>query len=656
MAKNQDNGRDIEGPPIPKDIEEKLIRGRKRMNEASTKRNECVEFWRGNQFVHVNSDETLVQQNTYVGSKPNYRMRKSWNLIHGMIEAKVSASTQKIPSYEISPSTTDPEDEAASKIAEKVALYGYDKWGIGPSTKNVVTWALVTGEGFAMPYFDSTIPPFIDEKNGIGMGDIRIKVIGPNECYWEPGVEFKEAKWHAVEQARSIEEVEAMPNFIGIKLSPNSERTKVLGSSAPTDHNLVLVTEYLERPSAKFPRGRKMVFCDDQQIVPTENYPCSEDQSYTGPVIHKLSYTQDPSNERDRGVVEHLLDPQRAFNYANNRALEWIQLAISPQVVVAPGILGRQRITTQPGAVYEVPDPQNNFKWRDVPPMPAELRMMKQDAQAAMNEIAANSNIPNQIESAKAIQSVIERDSNRWQQFLANLADFHSDLMHHCLTLVQKYYTEPRLIKVRGKFGPEAIEDFRGADLSGQADVRVLPGSIEPLTQSAKEARVQYYASMGWISPQAAMAAIQGGTAEDLIQDYEEDMARAYKVIRKIKSGPDILFNVPPRIDNQTGEEVPGWMPREFDNVKIQKQVFERWMKSDEWDNLPPELQHASDLYYEGLKMLEAQQQAREAAAQAAMAEGLGMSNAAKGPSPKPLPDTKGIQNQSDNPNNQLGR
>ena len=45
------------------------------------------------------------------------------------------------------------------------------------------------------------------------------------------------------------------------------------------------------------------------------------------------------------------------------------------------------------------------------------------------------------------------------------------------------------------------------------------------------------YADRGWVSPQVAMAAIQGGTAEKLIQGYELDVARANRIIQAIRQG-----------------------------------------------------------------------------------------------------------------------
>jgi hypothetical protein len=166
----------------------------------------------------------------------------------------------------------------------------------------------------------------------------------------------------------------------------------------------------------------------------------------------------------------------------------------------------------------------------------------------------------------------------------------------------------------------------------------VLPGSLEPLTQEALTQKVMSYAQLGWISPEAAMNAIDGGSAELLVKDYEMDLGRAWYVIQLIKQGPEVLFNQPdfqpagpPTPENPMGTPpIPGWMPRPFDKVAVHKQVFENWMKSADWNMLPEPMREAALLYYNALITMEQQAAAEAAQQQIAMAQGLGQANAAK--------------------------
>jgi hypothetical protein len=651
---------------VPQGIEEKMKRGRARMRDGATQRNECLEFWRGNQYVYRGDDGILVNQNTITLSngrgKPRHRVRTTRNILLDVVAHEVSAATQRVPAYEVNPTTSDPEDISAARLAGKVAHYGYDKWSVRALTEKVVTYAVVADEGFAWPYWDSTVGPFYTDDDGsvYGQGEISVRVFGGNECYWEPGQKFDESRWHAVEQARTLESVYQLEDYSGPpKLTPDATADEMPSKGRDSQHNqLVLVTEYLERPCPKYPNGRWLTMANGKQILPERTYPCTDEKGNTvdEPVIHKLSYITDPDSDRDSGLVKHLLDAQRTINDCTNKQLEWKNLSLNPQIIVTNGSM-KQRITDEPGAVFQF-EGIGDIKFREVPAIPAELSQIKEESKGDVARIAAQNDIPGQVESGKGIQALIEKDATRRQAFIANLAEFHSRFMRHCLYLVQKHYTEPRLLKIRGRYGTDTVTDFLGSELRGQADVTVFPGSLEPRSRAAIEQKIIAFADRGWVTPEAAMAAINGGTAENLVQSYEQDVARAHHIIEQLRAGPEVFFGQPerpllpgegvdpvtglPPMDEETGEPittVPGWMPRPFDNIAVHKLVIEDWLKSQDYDMLPPDLQEAANTYYQQLLSLEQQNAIREAQMQQQMAEGLGMANASKPQKASPSPD-----------------
>lgn len=646
MPATADQQPDVTPVKVPNDVLERCRRGRSRMRDDAPVRNECWEFFRGNHYVYRDKRGRLVEQGVTRGSKPDHRVRTTRNLLVDVVRHEVSAATSRVPSYEVVPTTTDPEDINAARTSERVALMGHDKWEVRKVTIDTVTNAVVADEGFAWPYFDNTVPPYISE-DGIGVGEIKIETLGANEVFWEPGARFEDSEWWCVERARPVSEVEKTPGFLGGKLVADAQTSEVLGRHKTTsDVEMVLVSDYLERPCPKYPMGRRLTFANGRLIFPREDYPLQTRDPDTGnmiavdePVLHKLAYIRDPDNDRDMGLLRHLLDSQRTYNDATNKQIEWKNLALNPQVILVNTRLD-QKLTDEPGAVYTARAMGGNasVNWRPVPPIPPELARMREDAAADIGRMASQNDIPSQVESGKGIQSIIERDAGARQSFIAELAAWYSRLMRHCLMLVQRYYTERRLAQVNGRFGPD-IFYFQGADLRGQVDVRVAPASIEPRTKAAINAQVLAFADRGWITPQAAMAAINGGSAEKLIEGYELHIARANRVIQRIKAGPDAFLNMPGRPDPNGGEDIPGWMPRPFDNVPVHKGILEDWMTTLDFETADAPVQHAAELYYQGLLAIEAEQQAIAAAAQNAQAEQAGMRNAAR-PSPvKPMPD-----------------
>jgi hypothetical protein len=641
---------------IPKPIEERMKRGRDAMKEGAPKRNECLAFARGEQYKWVDSKNTLQAQNTTNlidgRGKPRHRIRQTRNFIFDIVENETASAVQKVPGYDVSPSSAEPKRETAASLSRKVALYGYDKWGLRRVTERVVRYAVIADEGFAWPYFDNTVGPYLpedEEGKRIGQGEIKVRTFGPNEVFWEPGLPFEESRWLGIEQARDPQSVMEMEGYIGGKLEPNAQKAE--SDQVNSQDKLVLVTDYLERPSASNPEGQWLTMAGERVIVAKRPYPCldGEGNVVDEPVLHKLTYSMDPENDRDSGLVRHLLDAQRTINYCNNKITEWAALAQNPQLLIVNGRL-KQKLTDEGGAVYNVAG-TGDIQWRPTPNTPGELFKQKEEAIADMGRIAAQNDIPNAVESGKGITALIEKDNARRSNFIENLAQFHSRLMRHCLYLVQRHYSEPRLLKVRGERGIQPIADFMGSELLGEVDVRVAPGSLEALTREAIEAKIMAFAERGWISPHAAMAAINSGTAENLVDSYERDVARANLIIQKIIEGPEVLFSTPerrpffgedPGIDEGTQlprEYIPGWMPRPFDDTKVLKDVFADWMKGTEYDDLPPESQEAANAVYDGILQLEAKQNAAAAEAQAQTAESLGMSNAAKPQTPPPLPD-----------------
>lgn len=623
-------------------IKDRVVRSEERMEQLRPSINERYEMWRGNQYAYVDSNKKLnflPTKTTPTGAgKKAWLSRKSNNLLIDIVAHEVSAVTQRIPSYEVTPTAVDPEKRSAAKTSEQVALYGYDKWNVQLASVKAATHAVVGQEAFAWPYFDNTVGPMINGADGrvVGRGEVKIRVYGAGDVMWEPGIRFEDSPYHIVVQEDTLQHVVNTPGFFGDMVIPDSEITKdgQRGWGKARNKDLIKVYNYLEKPSRSYPVGRWLVIANSRMIAKERPYPVPE-----GDALIPLSYMVDPDNDRDMGLVQHLLDPMRIYNDAWNKIVEWKNLALNPQIFIAPGVLQGQVITSEPGAVYEIADPKNNVQWREVPNTPQELFQITQDMTSVMARLSAQNDIPSQVEAGKAIQALIERDLARRQSFIAAMATWHARVAHQALYLVQQYYDEPRLLSIKGRWAPEVIRDFKGAQLLGQIDVRVAPGSIEPRTRVAMEQKVLAFADRGWITPEQAMSAIEGGYAAELVTSYDLDIGRAVRIIERLKAGPEALYGTPEapapnRMEPQedgTQIEVPDFMPRLFDNIPVQRGVFEDWMKTEEYESQPQDIQAVGYEIYLQMLNIEAQKDAQKQMAMQAAAEQTGQVNAARG-------------------------
>lgn len=637
-------------------VRDRITRSEGRLEQLLPAINERYEFWRGNQYAYVDSKNKLAFLPTKTtqngGGKRPWHSKSVNNLLIDIVQHEVSAVTQRIPSYEIAPTAADPEKQSAAKTSEQVALWGYEQWNNQLAAVKAVTHAVVGQESFAWPYFDNSVGPMImgpDGQTVVGRGEIKVRVYAPQDVMWEPGIRFEDSPYHIVVQESTMQEVASIPGFIGQAVTPDSEITRGgrRGFGKARNTQLVRVYSYLEKPCKSYPVGRWLTLANNRLIAAERPYPVPE-----GDALIPLSYIIDPDNDRDMGLVQHLMDPQRIFNDAWNKIVEWKNLAMNPQLFVAPGVLQGQVITSEPGAVYEIPDPKNSIFWREVPNMPQELFQIAQEMEGIIARLSAQNDIPSQVEAGRAIQALIERDAARRQAFIARVARWHGQVASRELYLVQRHYTEPRLLQIKGRWSTDTIRDFRGAQLLGQTDARVSAGSIEPRTKAAMEQRILAFADRGWITSEQAMAAIEGGYTGDLITSYELDVGRITRVITRLKAGPEALYGTPenptpdrfdlvpdPVTGVPTKVEVPDFMPREFDNIKVQRAVFEDWMKTEEFEGLTQDIQYAATEIYTTMLQILARQDAERQMALNAVAEQKGAQNAAR---PKSSPDAPG--------------
>ena len=570
----------------------------------------------------------------------------------------MSSATQRIPNYECDPATTDPEDAGAAKLAEKASIFGYDQWRVRKASIDAVKLAIGGGgASYGLPYFESNVGPYTHvEGKWVGQGELRIKIFNGNEVYWEPGCDFEISPWWATEQAQPIDQVKRMPGFVGGELTADASTSDVPNDRHP-DEQMVMVVDYYERPCPDWPVGRWLTMANGRVIVdarkfdPTTEYPWqpyplldSDGQTLDEPLLHRLVYTHDPDGDNDFGLTWQLIDFQRTLHDCLNKMMEYKNRGLNLQMLAPVNSLIDHPDDVPNAIRYYRLSPNGEKPEFERAPDGQILNALIQIFNLAldqMHQVAAYEDIhadPNV--AARTTAAVIERSIARWQSFLGDLAEWHSRLMRHCLLLVARYYTEPRLIEVRGRMGWESIPDFRGAHLLGQTNVRVFPGSLEYLSRAQIMAKVQFYAMMGWANKEQSMMAIENGQVEYLTEGHNLDVAKVNRIIRKIRDGT--IMDMPTRVemvdvpDPATGmiqkvpHEVPAWMPSDFDDVPVWQENLANWMKSEDYENSPPESQEVARLMWQGLQDLQRQQAERAAQQLQAQAQGLGMGNAAK--------------------------
>jgi hypothetical protein len=646
----------------PNDVADRISRAMLRMRELAPLRNECWQFFRGNTYVYRTAEGQLAQLNTQPSSsgrgKPNHRVRTRRPIHMPFFRQEISYATQRVPGYEVNPTNSDPQTQNAARISEKVARYGYDKWRVKRATEKVVTSALVADEGYAWPMWDPAVGPRLgfDEKteSDLHEGEVCIRTLSSNQVGWEPGQDFDDSRWYMVVQAVPLDQVQGMAGFVGGKITADASDRSIIGQGRPASAKMVLVTEYLERPSRQHQDGRWLTLANGRVITPEKQYPLTDTKGKTvdEPCLHRLTWIVDPESDQDLGAMRFILDIVRSYQDAVNKQLEWKNLAANAQIITQPGAL-LSPLTDEPGAQIQVANP-DRIKWRETPPVPPVLSEIQDRCKADLAFMLSQNDIPSQVEAARGIQALLERDQNARASFLANLAEFHGRVMRHCLALCARHYSEKRLIQINGWKSPEIIPDFKGADLLDQVNVIVSPNSLMPINRDVLEQRVMNWGQLGWIPPHIAMSAVNSGSVDGLMESYKLDVARANRIIQQIFLDPESVMDpdtiltfvpVPNPLTGQVTNElhpIPWYMPRMFDNLDIYMGEFEDAMKTERFDTAPEHVKTMLQIAYNGLIELKNQKAAQEQMQQAAQAEQMGMDNAAQ-PGTKPMPNIPAV-------------
>ena len=582
---------------------------------------ETLAFYDNDQWVErsaANGSLQRVETRDGGTAKPRWRSRLTRNRYTSAIESEKAASAGRIPAPECTAPSGDRRDAQVANLAEKVCLSLYRTLGMKQKLLDLETYTFNCGGGYLWPFWNADVGEFVeDPETGevLRTGEIDHWLLGPDEIFWESGVDLEDSRWVCLRKAVPLDELKARDGYLGpADLSADAQYSIRERSRDAASSQLVALYQYLERPSAKYRQGRWLQIAGGHYAFAEGEYPCTVDRM----VVLELADMRRRHRDRPMGRGELMLDVQRTYNRTVNQIIAWKNLVLNPQLMAPKGSL-RSQNTDEPGAVIEYrPVGGQAPQWREVPPIPEGLFRTLDQCIADWREITGQHEIPPGIESGSGVAAINERDQSRRAVFTENLAVFYSRWFEHLLYLVQRHYTEPRLVEFKSRFGIESIPDFLGSKLMPGIKVHVNPGSIEPRTRAAQEAKIVMYAERGWLPPHQVMAALRSGNADTIIDDFELDVAKANREIQQLIDmtrglGPGPVFATP------------------FDNHQLHIDVLGAWMKTEDFERQDDLVKQAALLHLEQ-HQVELQIQAFNAQMeQVNAAAGNGMAGAAGG-------------------------
>jgi hypothetical protein len=671
----------------------------------------------GDQYVErsVAASRTLVRAETREGgTKPRWRSRLVRNRFTKAISGEVSVVASRTPAWEVTPPSEDRAKRNKARLGEKVLLSLWQKLRMRNVVFRVCQVSAVTGDGFLFPYWDPTkgkriledVAPVSPDQSaapasnpqaagpvspyggGAGVkpygsgppsvpngypspapssngatkayrgkrtGDISMKVLRQDQVLWQPHQAFDESLWWCIRDAQPLDDVKEevrleLGQEAADKITSDASASVLDVADGDGKQDLVFKYHFFERPCDSYPDGRyleivnKRVVCEPYPYPLRDNIPC----------IHRMPWIVRENRDRSLGLGELAIDIQRSINRLINQIITWRNLVLNPQLVARAGSI-KTVVTEEPGKVIEYRGPTEP-RWREIQEIPSSLFRDLEQAYADMDYVVGSgAGLPPGVEAGSAIQALNEREQSFRAQIIANLAVFYSGLGRHLLCLVRQHYTEERLLVYNGRFGVDMIADFLGEQLGEEdfADVRVSESSITPHTRAEMEAKIMMFADKQWIPPQMAMAALQGGTAEVILDRFERDEAKAHRHISAlILIGQGML----------DPDLVPSAGPQ--DNHAVQADTLKEWMKTTDFEEQHELVQIMAYALIQQHELMAQGQLDKEAARQQMRAVANGQANAAApqpvttaaganmapdqpGPAPTPQPSRPSLQNET---------
>jgi len=611
-------------------------------------------FYRGNQFVWFNRFTGRVQSvpQPDQGDGPRYRVRLTSNQILPGVQGLLAMMTKTKPVISATPDSGAERDIRAAEMAEQL----YESWWrdlkLKTKLQEALLWAIIGSAGYwritwdpfagkSMTYLvDPQGQPILDQiladiyrdeltqnnmdprqfEKTVYMGDVRVDVIPPDSLYvLDSAQTFSDSKAIVCKHPMTPDDVK-MRYGVEMKATATLDTWQipdgVLGvsdGSGGSQKDVVEVYVGYFAPTATLPKGRYVVFTEDPSKIlydgawpfPTHDMPFVQ---FAGPRV--------PGSATDEALVTHARPLQKELNRTISQIVMHKNLTLKPQLLAPQGSLA-QRITDEPGAIIEfMPIGGAIPQWRDMPSIPPYVFTHLQDIQSRLDRLfnlqaVTRGDVPPNVEAGVAIDLLQEASVDQISPVIGLMEEGLAYAGHLLVVLAQKFYTEPRLMKIIGPGGATKVKRFLGSDIDGGFSFYAEAGSGLPRTRAGRQARIEQLIGMGVIQADSAWKYLDVADLKGLAAKFAADEEQAYREHEKLTKGDPINIDsyqqaqqaIQQGMNPETGQPLTpqdnpqqllqnaALQPLPFENFQVHLDTHALYMKSVEWESLPPDAQ-----------------------------------------------------------------
>lgn len=621
-----------------------------------------MSFYKGNQYVFYNRVTRRIESLAVDDAdKPRHRVRITANRITRGVQGYTSKLTKTKPIMSATPESGDDNALKAAQVSEALLEMWWDDFSLREKILETLTWTANCGNGYIKatwdPYANKPMTFLVDpqgnpitdeslktiyqaelEQAGINvqdvtktvyMGDICVETLNPFDVYLDDSARtFGEAKYAICRHAMTPAEIKAKfkvdvsPNAVSDSMSTAFAGYGEYEDERAGDRNLAWVYFGYFIPCPELPKGRYVVWTDASEKGEDGKKPDKPFVDVEWPYpFHKLPIVKFPcitvpGDVYDSTLIEHAIPLQKELNRTISQIVEYKNMTVKPQWKSPVGSL-RQKLTNEPGAVWEY-NPQQGLGPEPVPlsGMPNYVIEHVNSIERRLDEAfydtpVMSGNLPPNLESGIAIDLLQEMATDKFAPIVGLMEDAIANLGQIMLSLAQKYYVEPRVLKITGSGSKFKVKQFSRADIAGGITVRVEAGSGLPRTHAGRQAQIMSWVEKGMIPADRAWKYFEVADMKAIGAQFMADEEMAQREHERMLEGRPLnemamqqaigQLQQSGGVNPQTGqpfqsdEEIQafiteaGLQPTQFENVREHIDVHSMFLKSVEFESLPAE-------------------------------------------------------------------
>lgn len=550
------------------------------------------EFYKGNQWVFWN--DTGGRLETYgveEGQKPRYKVRLTANVITGGVQQLVAQMTKTRPVIRATPNTGADRDIKAAELADNLYEYLWPELGLASKLHSALThaqisqgywlisWDQLAGKSMKVvlnpedqtPIWDDILADgFKDDLRDIAeemglppaelvamfeqtiyLGDMRVQALSGEQVWLDPvASNFEDCNYAICKFPMTTDEVRARWSKTVTATSTTAENAPSLiytrsGKAQERPKNVRDVYFLYHKPTPHLPKGKYVVWIE----APNEILAQSDwDFPFDVLPLVKFPGIERPSNVYDETRVRQARPLQKELNNTVSGVAMHKNLTLRPQMLAPTGSL-RDKLTDEPGRVIEYNPFQGLMpEWRPVPSIPGYVFDYINDIQRRLDRVfnimpTERTQLPARTDSGQLVELVQEAVADQISPEIQRMERALALAGEILIAFAQKYYAEPRLLKVKGPGGSVQVSKFMNADLQGGFSFQAEAGTGLPRTRAGQTQQIKEMVEMGILDPREAAIYMPMAGLKGIQQRMRADEEMAHRHIEMLVQGDPI--NIP---------------------------------------------------------------------------------------------------------------